>query len=77
MSHRSIAETIIGSVVQASKPAVSPDGQLVAFVVTRTDLAENTYRSQIWLTSGDGANTPHPITAGDHDANPAWSPDGN
>ncbi|MGD9997360.1 MAG: prolyl oligopeptidase family serine peptidase [Ilumatobacteraceae bacterium] len=76
MSHRSIAETIIGSVVQASAPAVSPDGSLIAFVVTRTDLSENTYKSQVWLTSTDGAIAPHPVTGGDHDGQPAWSHDG-
>ncbi|MBI5087954.1 MAG: S9 family peptidase [Actinobacteria bacterium] len=76
MSHRSIAETIIGSVVQASAPAVSPDGSLIAFVVTRTDLDDNTYKSQVWLTSADGVTAPHPITGGEHDGQPAWSSDG-
>jgi dipeptidyl aminopeptidase/acylaminoacyl peptidase len=76
MSHRSIAETIIGSITQASSPVVSPDGTLIAFVVTRTDLAENTYRSQVWLASADGSMPPHALTGGDNDEHPTWSPDG-
>lgn len=76
MSHRSLAETIIGSVVQASSPAVSPDGRQIAFVVTQTVLADNAYRSQVWLAAADGSTAPHPITGGEHDGNPTWSPDG-
>ena len=75
MSHREIAERIIGNVLQASSPAVSPDGRSIAFVVTRVELDENTYRSQVWLASVDGG-TPHPVTSGDDDTHPVWSPDG-
>ena len=49
--------------------AVSPDGAHVAFVVATTDLAENTTRTLVWLDDS-------PVTAGEHDGNPAWSPDG-
>jgi dipeptidyl aminopeptidase/acylaminoacyl peptidase len=76
MSHRTIAETVIGSLVQASSPAVSPDGTTIAFVVSRTDLAANTYRSQIWLAAADGSTPPRPLTAGERDGQPTWSPDG-
>ena len=61
----------------AGSPRVSPDGNLVAFVVTRVDEAENTYRSQVWLAAADGSTLPEPFSNGEHnDANPAWSPDG-
>jgi dipeptidyl aminopeptidase/acylaminoacyl peptidase len=76
MSHRSIAETIIGSIVQASTPAVSPDGTQIAFVVGRTDLAENTYKSQVWLARADGSSSPRVLTGGQHDSQPTWSVDG-
>lgn len=74
--HAALAEQIIGNVVQASSPAVSPDGTQVAFVVTRVDMSKNKYFSQVWLAAADASTPPRPLTSGDHDANPAWSPDG-
>ncbi len=75
MSHRLTAERIIGNVVQASSPAVSPDGRRIAFVVTRVDLADNAYRSQVWLAHVD-TGAAHAITSGDDDTQPVWSPGG-
>ncbi len=75
MSHREIAERVIGNILQASSPAVSPDGSKIAFVVTRVELGENAYRSQVWLAPVDGGS-PRPITSGDDDDLPVWSPDG-
>ncbi|MFM7251830.1 MAG: prolyl oligopeptidase family serine peptidase [Ilumatobacteraceae bacterium] len=74
--HRAIAERIIGSIAQASSPAVSPDGRWVAFVVQRVDIEANRYRSGIWLAAADGTSAPRPLTSGDRDGSPAWSPDG-
>ncbi len=74
--HAALAERIIGNVVQASSPAVSPDGSQVAFVVTRVDMAKNKYFSQVWLAGVDASTPPRPVTSGDHDGNPTWSPDG-
>ncbi|CAN5618993.1 S9 family peptidase [soil metagenome] len=74
--HAAIAEKIVGNLVQASSPAVSPDGRKVAFVVSRVDMAKNKYFSQVWLARTDGSRPPRPITGGDHDGNPTWSPDG-
>lgn len=74
--HRAIAERFIGSVVQSGVPAVSPDGSIIAFAVSRVDLTTNTTTSQIWLASADGSTAPHPVTSGSHDSQPAWSPDG-
>ena len=75
--HAALAERIIGNVVQASSPAVSPDGTQVAFTVTRVDMAKNKYFSQVWLAAVDGSSPPRPITSGDHDGNPTWSADGS
>ena len=56
MSHRSIAETIIGNIVAGRRARPSrPTARQIAFVVTRTDLPKNTYLSQVWLTSADGS----------------------
>lgn len=75
-THAAIAERIIGTVAQASAPALSPDGSQVAFVVTRTDMAKNRYFSQVWLAPTDGNAPPRPVTGGDNDGGPFWSPDG-
>lgn len=67
--HRTIAERFIDGRSSAGQPAVSPDGTHVAFIVATVDLAKNTTRSQVWLDDA-------PMSAGDHDGNPTWSPDG-
>src|SRR5262245_15985869 len=67
----------ISALLSVSEPAVSPDGRLIAFVVTRVDEEANDYRSQVWLAAADGTSPPRPFTAGEHkDGHPAWSPDG-
>lgn len=58
----------------ASSATISHDGKHVAFVVTRPDLAKNTYLSTIWLADADGARVVQ-LTRGDGDGEPAWSPD--
>ena len=75
-THAKIAERIIGNIVQATGPVVSPDGSTVAFVVGRIDMARNRSLSQVWLAAADGSTPPRAITGGDDDSNPAWSPDG-
>ena len=74
--HARIAERIIGNIVRASGPAVSPDGSTVAFVVGRVDMAKNKNLSQVWLAPADGSTPSRAVTGGDHDSGPAWSPDG-
>jgi dipeptidyl aminopeptidase/acylaminoacyl peptidase len=72
--HRQVAERLLDGRSAAAAPAVSPSGERIAFVVSTIDLAANVSRSRVWLTASDGV--PAPVTAGDKDANPAWSPDG-
>ncbi len=57
-----------------SDPRLHPDGQRVAFVVTRIDLDDDLYRRQIHVH--DGASHA-PFTAGPIDGMPRWSPDGS
>ena len=64
-----IAERLIDRRSSVGQVAVSPDGTRVAFVVATTDLGENTTRTKVWLDDG-------PVTSGDHDGSPTWSPDG-
>jgi dipeptidyl aminopeptidase/acylaminoacyl peptidase len=68
----------IGRLVSPSTPRVSPDGTLIAVVVTRVDLEADRYRSALWLVPADGSRPARPLTAGEgSDGNPAWSPDGS
>ncbi|MEO6397814.1 MAG: S9 family peptidase [Tepidiformaceae bacterium] len=55
---------------------ISPDGRLVAFVVTKLERSDDSYRSAIWLADGAGGE-PRQFTAGaKRDTAPRWSPDG-
>jgi dipeptidyl aminopeptidase/acylaminoacyl peptidase len=75
--HARIAEQVIGGIVTASNPDVSPDGRQIAFVVNRVDFAKNRSRAQIWVAAADGSTPPRPLSSGDKsDTQPRWSPDG-
>ena len=59
-----------------SDPAVSPDGQRVAFVVQGYRKKDNDRYQNIWLARTDGAGEPHRLTRGaSSDGSPAWSAD--
>ncbi len=59
------------------EPAVSPDGQTVAFTVTEVDLDDDSYRSAIWTVPVAGGE-PRRLTMGlRRDTNSRWSPDGS
>ncbi len=68
--HKVIAEQLIDGRSWVSQPAVSPDGKSVACVVHTTSLEKNKSFSQVWL---NGA----PLTGGEHDNSPTWSPTGD
>jgi Tol biopolymer transport system component len=60
-----------------SDPNLSPDGKLVAYVVTKIDRAQNRRNSSIWMTATDGSRTPWQFTTSPQTSNsPRWSPDG-
>lgn len=59
-----------------SDPQASPDGSLVAYVVTTADKERDGYRSAIWITP-TGEGEPWMLTSGAfRDSSPRWSPDG-
>ncbi len=68
-SNRAIPERLIDRRSTVGQVAVSPDGSRVAFVVATVDLAKNTTFSHVWIDDVV-------VSSGDHDASPAWSPDG-
>jgi len=60
-----------------SDPNISPDGKLVAYVVTKIDKTQNRRNSSIWMTATDGSRAPWQFTTAPQSSNsPRWSPDG-
>lgn len=58
-------------------PRISPDGKLVAYVVTTIDQKQNRRHSSIWMTAIDGSRAPWQFTTSPQNSNsPRWSPDG-
>ena len=56
--------------------SVSPDGSAAVCTVTRYSMEQNQARSSLWLLATDGT-APRPLTtAGEKDAQAAWSPAG-
>ncbi len=60
-----------------SDPQLSPDGKLVAFVLTKVDRTQNRRNSSIWMAAVDGSRAPWQFTTSPQNSNsPRWSPDG-
>ena len=60
-----------------SDPNISPDGKLVAYVVTKIDRAQNRRNSSIWMAATDGSRAPWQFTTAPQSSNaPRWCPDG-
>ena len=80
-AQRGLQPTDYYDLVTVGEVAVSPDGDLVAFTVTRILEEENSRRREIWMQSlenGRPAGEPYSFTTptGDSYA-PRWSPDGS
>lgn len=58
-----------------SDPQVAPNGKRVAFVVRKTDLAENRGRSDLWVMGIDGSGPIRLTTDPDSESSPQWSAD--
>jgi dipeptidyl aminopeptidase/acylaminoacyl peptidase len=60
-----------------SDPNISPDGELVAYVVTKIDRAQNRRNSSIWIVRTNGSGAPWQFTTSPQSSTaPRWSPDG-
>jgi dipeptidyl aminopeptidase/acylaminoacyl peptidase len=60
-----------------SDPRISPDGKLVAYVVTTVDQKQNRRHSSIWMATIDGSRAPWQFTTSpQNSSSPRWSPDG-
>ena len=60
-----------------SAPALSPDGQRVAFTVTTVREAENKRHSEVWMVPTNGGPAVRLTSPGTESSNPRWSPDGS
>ena len=63
-------------VVTVSSPAMSPDGRLIAFTVTRVEEAQNRRRSEVWVVPTAGGEPVRYTGPSFSSSNPRWSPDG-
>src|ERR1700730_14884943 len=60
-----------------SDPNISPDGKLVAYVVTKIDRAQNRRSASIWMVATDGSRAPWQFPrSAQTSSSPRWSPDG-
>lgn len=57
-------------------PKVSPDGKVVAFSVSKPDVAANKSSHELWLASVDGAWKRRVSAPGTSNSQARWSPDG-
>src|SRR5215467_10820666 len=69
-------QDLIGA-VRVSDPQLSPDGKLVAFVRTTTDVATGKRNADIWVVPADGSGPARLLVGGEKSENtPRWAPDG-
>ena len=61
--------------VWIADPQISPDGERVAFTRVHVDAEADEYRTSLWIASVAGG-APRPLTFGQYDMQPRWSPDG-
>ncbi|CAN5836768.1 hypothetical protein BH18ACI4_BH18ACI4_12040 [soil metagenome] len=60
-----------------SDPQISPDGELVAYVITKVDRGQNRRATSIWMAAIDGSRSPWQFTTSPQPASaPRWSPNG-
>jgi len=59
-----------------SSPAMSPDGELVAFTVTTVKESENRRHSEVWVVPTAGGEPTRYTAPGHSSSNPRWSHDG-
>ncbi len=73
---RPIEITDLGKIKYVGDPQISPDGSIVAYVVTDADISGKCYHSAIWLASTDGSWDRRFTHSKSKDTTPRWSPDG-
>lgn len=64
-------------VTTVGSPALSPDGQRVAFTVTTVKEEENRRHSEVWVVPASGGEPVRYTSPSFSSSNPRWSPDGS
>jgi dipeptidyl aminopeptidase/acylaminoacyl peptidase len=59
-----------------SDPQISPDGRRIVFVLAKTDLEENSSKTDLWMVQTDGKDLRQLTSHKQGDSNPRWDPDG-
>jgi dipeptidyl aminopeptidase/acylaminoacyl peptidase len=75
-ARRTLAPDDLYRVLDVSDPQVSPEGLMVAYVVSTNDREADEVRSAIWMVSWDGKQRLALTAAADGTEKPRWSPDG-
>ncbi|MGH7443985.1 MAG: hypothetical protein ACREKM_03870, partial [Longimicrobiales bacterium] len=60
-----------------SSPAMSPDGERIAFTVTTVNEAENKRHSEVWLVASEDGEPMRLTSPGTESSAPRWSQDGD
>src|SRR4029450_432839 len=76
-SRRAMTPQDITRIRFVSDPQLSPDGRLVAFVVTTLSEDRDEYLSNIWVVDTAGSEPRRFTTGRKRDTAPRWSPDGS
>ncbi|MEJ2217102.1 MAG: S9 family peptidase [Gemmatimonadota bacterium] len=75
-SSRAVTIDDMFALARVSDPQISPDGQWVAYTVSRTSLKDEESKTRIWMVPASGGKA-LPMTLADQSAGrPRWSPDG-
>jgi dipeptidyl aminopeptidase/acylaminoacyl peptidase len=76
-SRRALSLTDLLTAVRVTEPALSPDGRLVAFVRTTTDVASGKRNADIYVVPSDGSAPPRLLAGGTSmESTPQFLPDG-
>src|SRR4051794_24983821 len=73
---RSITIEDLYEITFLSRPRISPDGQRVAYMVTKVDARTHAYRSSIWSVPSSGGEARRLTAEPANASSPGWSPDG-
>jgi dipeptidyl aminopeptidase/acylaminoacyl peptidase len=67
----------ISRLADLTEPALSPDGSVLAYVVTTSDVEADAAQSDLWRVDYDGTGRKRLTdTSGSSESTPRWSPDG-
>jgi dipeptidyl aminopeptidase/acylaminoacyl peptidase len=75
-SQRKITLDDLSRVREVSDPQLSPDGEWVAYTVSRNDSVHDRIDQDVWMTSWDGRQSVRLTSSISSERAPRWSPDG-